>query len=743
VGWQRRIGRDFTPFLLAAIFLVVFAFPKGMPAGVYASALVFGSRTALAVLAVVLVYRSTRILNFAQVQLGAAGAVLFFEIVQHHTVVRTLNALCGCAGPPAHAHRWAVHLEYWGSIALAVAVSAALGAACYLVVLRRFRHAPPLVGAVATIAVGQALGYLASPSGIPRLFNARDLSGTATPPVDVSLHLAPSVLHLADLASLAVAGLAAAGLAAFLRRSRIGVAVRASAENPDRAATLGVDNTVVASVVWMIAGVLSGLAAVLSVMAAGGGALGASPSTLVRVLAAAVLAGLSSMALGVVAALALATLDLAFLWSFHNVLLVDAVIVAVLLLYLLARRNQRVGRVDPTGGTWRAAREVRPVPAELAHLPDVRRMRRTTATVVGAVVLALPFLTNAGDISSATVVLVYAVVGLSLLVLTGWAGLISLGQFSLAGVGAFTAALAGGRLHAPFLVVMVLAGVAGALAAVLIGLPALRIRGLYLAVTTLGFALVTTSVLLNERYGGRLLPSSVDRPSLLGLRTADDRAFYYVCLAVAALACAAVVGMRRSPAARALIAARDNEAAAQAFGVNLVRARLEVFALSGFLAALGGALFVYQQQGLAVGNFGVSVSLSVFLMAVIGGLGSIAGPILGAAFVGFMTTRFGDVSNLYTAVVLLAILLGAPGGLTQLVFAGRDTLLRRIAARHRIRVPSLVADTRADAYEDDGRAPIRAKTGVGDRPAFVPRVYRLERKPLKVPRVASTGKGAQ
>lgn len=725
---------------VAALYLAVFLFPKHMPVGIYATGLVFGARSALAVLGLVLVFRTSRILSFAQVQLGAVGAVLFFELVRHHSMVRALNSICSCAGNPHRPDRWAVHIEYWSAIVLALAVSSAIGLLVYLVVVRRFRDAPPLVGTVATIAVAEALEW-ASVKGVPNLFKDKDLGGAIPPPLDIAIHLRPGVLHLADMMSLVIAAVAMVALALFLSRSRTGIASRAVAENAERASTLGVNPAAVSSVVWTIAGLLSGLASVLLVMSAGGAAGAGGASSLVRVLAAAVLAGMTSLPLAAAAAIGIAVLDQGFLWSFRNGLLVDAVVFVLLLAFLLLRRQPRLGRVDPSGGSWRAAREERPVPAELAGLPEIRRLRRRTGITVAFVVIVYPLIASTGDISAATVSLIYGMVGLSLLLLTGWAGLISLGQFALAAVGGYAVAFVGGREGAPFLLALAVAALTGGMVAVAVGLPALRIRGLYLAVTTLAFALVTTNVLLNQRYGGRFIPSALSRPSIFGLTTTDERVFYYVCAAFLALTTAAVMGLRRGPTARALIATRDNDRAAQAYGINLVRSRLLVFAVSGGIAAVAGGLFTYQQRGLAVGNYGVGVSLTLFLMVVIGGLGSIAGPILGALVVGWLSTTFGGASPLYVAVLLIVLLLFAPGGLSQLVFGGRDALLRRIAARRRIRVPSLVADSLLSTL--DGRAPIRPKLGAGETAAYVPVVYRLEHRPLEVAKVAATGKGAQ
>src|SRR4051812_15257501 len=276
--------------LTGSIFVIVLLFPRGMPAGIYGLGVVFGARAALAVLGLVLVYRSNRILNFAQLQMGTVGAALFFDLVRHHTIVRGINAVCGCTGAVAAPHGWALHTEYWAAALLALVVSITIGFLSYILIVRRFRDAPPLVGTVATIALAAGLAYLVGPSGIPKLFGDKNLSGSTPPPADIRVHFSVSVFHLVDVLSIVVALVAMVGLALFFRRSRTGVAVRASAENPDRAASLGVDTTRVAAVVWSIAGLLSGLAAVLAVMAGrgfrGGGELallaGRPPSRLGR-----------------------------------------------------------------------------------------------------------------------------------------------------------------------------------------------------------------------------------------------------------------------------------------------------------------------------------------------------------------------------------------------------------------------------------------------------------------------------
>jgi branched-chain amino acid transport system permease protein len=309
---------------------------------------------------------------------------------------------------------------------------------------------------------------------------------------------------------------------------------------------------------------------------------------------------------------------------------------------------------------------------------------------------------------------------MSLLLLTGWAGLVSLGQFGFAAVGAWTAASSG----LPFLVSVPLGAVAGAVVAVLVGLPALRLRPLTLAITTLAFAAAVPSVLLDRDELGSRLPDELQRPFVLGVDLDSQRAFYYVATTVLALVVLAVAGLRRSRTARVLLAARDNEAAAQSFGISVLRARLQAFALSGAVAALAGALFAYQQAGVKTESFGVDASLLVFSFAVIGGLGSVGGPLAGFLLLCVLSltlSKHPTAFSLTFGVGGVGLLLVAPGGLAQLLLDGRDGVLRRIALRNGIAVPTL-ARTRTT---DDDVAPIIPKTRSGGGTAFVPRRYAL------------------
>ena len=274
----------------------------------------------------------------------------------------------------------------------------------------------------------------------------------------------------------------------------------------------------------------------------------------------------------------------------------------------------------------------------------------------------------------------------------------------------------------------------GAVASVIVGLPALRIRGLFLAVTTLAFSVATASFLLDEdRF--TFLPDNiterVTRLPLLGrIEISSEHAFFYVCLA-ALLAVIWTVGrLEATRTARVLRAARDNGDNAQAFGVNLTRTKLMAFAISGFYASLAGGLFTLHQQALGQGSFSPAESIRVLTMVVIGGLGSVPGAILGAAFL--QGTEFfsddipADIRPLWlfasSGVGLLVVLMFLREGLGGLLYEVRRRLLAIAAFRRQIPVPNLFADQRID----DDAASDKADVIEHSEPVVVPRSPRRD-----------------
>jgi branched-chain amino acid transport system permease protein len=363
------------------------------------------------------------------------------------------------------------------------------------------------------------------------------------------------------------------------------------------------------------------------------------------------------------------------------------------------------GRVDADASTWQATREVRPVPRELKGLTEVRLTAIVGWVVLGAFVLTLPLWLSSSQMSLATIIVIFGIVAASLVVLTGWGGQVSLGQMAFVGVGAAV----GGKLTDmgwDLGLAMLAAGLVGGLAAVIVGYPALRRRGLTLAVSTLAFALMVHEYVLSPTVGNWHPENRIENPTLLGaIPIRSEHAVFNLSVATLVLALAMVTGLRRSRTGRVLIAIRENERAAQSYGVNVIRTQLAAFALSGFLAAVAGALYVQQAHDLDPGPYAPERSLQLFCMVVIGGLGSVSGALLGTIYVqGADFFLPAEWKFLASGVGLLAMLMIFPSGLGGLVAMGRDSWLRWVARRRGIVVPSLMGERRADDEPDEPEA---------------------------------------
>jgi branched-chain amino acid transport system permease protein len=248
-------------------------------------------------------------------------------------------------------------------------------------------------------------------------------------------------------------------------------------------------------------------------------------------------------------------------------------------------------------------------------------------------------------------------------------------------------------------------------------------------------------VVVSGNYLGQALPSTVQRPVLLGLDLEDQRVFYYVCLAVLAGVLVATAALRRSRTARALIACRENENAARALGVSPTRVRLIAFALSGALAGLAGGLLAYNEHGVHAPDLTPEMGVAVFLMVVIGGMGSLWGPVLGAVYLGFLLSSSNLlVSFLATGGGVVFVLLLAPGGLVQLLAATRDAMLRRVATRHRVHAPGLLAEAAVEGRAPAPITPLRSAGSGGGR-AHVPVRYRLDAGAGSTGNAGGTGGG--
>jgi branched-chain amino acid transport system permease protein len=350
---------------------------------------------------------------------------------------------------------------------------------------------------------------------------------------------------------------------------------------------------------------------------------------------------------------------------------------------LLERRGTDRADSDEAS-SWRAVGDVRATPYQLARLPEVRLARWGGALVVAAIVVAGPLSIGTNGQLKAGVVVVFAMIATSIVVLTGWAGQVSLGQMAFVGAGGAVGAWVMVEQQWDPIVAMVVAAVVGAIVAVLVGLPALRLRGMYLAITTLALSLAASDWVFSNKIADWIPRGSFPRPALFGRIALDSPLrIYYFALAMLLLTVVALRGVRNSRTGRVLIALRDNEAGATAYGVSTTRVKLTAFAISGAVAAVSGVVLVISQGAFREVTYGPWESVDVFVATVIGGLGTLAGGVLGAVFQrGSQWLLPAPWSFLATGLGVLLVLVSMPDGLGGLAFRIRDRFLAWAARRH-------------------------------------------------------------
>ncbi|MGI8662617.1 MAG: ABC transporter permease [Acidimicrobiales bacterium] len=652
-----------------------------VPPGLIVQGVIYGTLTGLGALGLVLIYRANRFINFAHGALGSLVGVLSVGMVLEHGV------------------------PYFVALPVGVAVGVGVGAIIDIVIIRRFKDSSRLVLTVASIGLAQVLGGI-------EFFGASKIgflsfTGSFDPPINVTFRIGDFTFGGDHVLVLLVAPFVIAGLGWFLLKTDAGVAVRAAAENADRALLLGIPIRRLSTIVWAIAGGLTTLSFILSAPFQGvkPGALSQGPSVLLPLLAAAVVARMESLPLAFGAGIGLGITEAIVRFnSTGTPSFLYVVYFAVIVGALLVQRGKLSRAQDTGGSSWSATAVVKPIPVELRRFPEVRLVKAGLITLIAILAVVVPKTWGIGNQGLAGHAMVWAMVGVSLVILTGWAGNISLGQFGIVGVGGVVAANLVDRYNTDLFFVLLASGAAGAIVALVVGVPALRIKGLFLAVTTLAFALLLDQYFLNPVNFSSLIPGSLARPMLWERFDLNDTtgngnyACYLVTLGLFALSVLAALGVRKARNGRVLIATRDNQRAADAAAVPTTGVKLSGFLLAGVIAGMAGAMEVLLNRGVGQGTFPPISSIVAFSTAVIGGLGSITGAVLGVLLFRYLETvkALGEYRSAVSGFGLLVVLLFLPGGLGQPLFAIRDRYLRWVANRHDILVPSLIADKRVD-----------------------------------------------
>jgi ABC-type branched-subunit amino acid transport system ATPase component/ABC-type branched-subunit amino acid transport system permease subunit len=631
-----------------------------------------GAVYGLLALSIVLVYRSTKVINFAVGNMGLVGAGLL--------VILDVNF-----GVP-----------YWLALAIALMVGVIYGAVVELIVIRRLFRAPRVIVLVATIGVAQL--SLAILNAYP------DLVGEGLPfPVAVGATWSIAGMRVTgeQVTILLVAPLIAGILGWFLYRTLPGRAVRASAANPDLARLSGVSPKIMSTCVWGIGGLVGTVAMMLvgGLSGTAGSLATLGPSTLLRAIVAAIIGRLRSFPTALAAGIAIGLGEAVIRF---NVLdhpgLVDILLLLVVLVVVALQPRER-GDADVFSFTPK----VDAIPERLKSVFWVRHLDGLVLLIPLAAAILLPIVvTQPSRHLLYASIAAFAICAMSLTVLTGWAGQLSLGQMAFAGIGALSAAaitrgldvtwVVGGvqllrfeTYGLPFALSLLIGATLTALLAVIIGAGALRVRGLLLAVTTFAFAIAAQQWMyrLNLFSAGNAGGVKFPRGALFGLDLRDQRTYYYAVLAVLVVIMGLLGRVRRSGVGRVTLAVRDNPLSAASYTVRPSAAKLRAFALSGWIAGLGGALLggVAQQISFTDQNFLVDSSLALVSMIVIGGMGSTVGAVIGALWVvGLPTLWPGNavVPLLTSSVGLLVLILYFPGGFVQIAYRIRSALYRRL-----------------------------------------------------------------
>jgi branched-subunit amino acid ABC-type transport system permease component len=631
-----------------------------------------GAVVASLALGLVLTHRSSGVVNFAHGAMGVYIAFAFYEFR------RTGDVVLPILGLPARVHVLA-RPTVAAALAMAVVLAALVGVLTYWLVFRPLRQAPALAKVVASLGLLlylQELVRLRFPvAGAAVQVNTRVLPED---PVEIlGTTVTANRLILAGLVVLVTVVLGGA-----FRYTRFGLSTRAAAGNEKGALLVGISPDRLGAANWALATILAGVAVILIEPIAGLHPT-TTPLLIVPALAAALLGGLESFALTTAGGLAIGMVQSLVLgyavqpsttWIpewLPTTGLQQLVPVAVIVGVLMWRGDALPDRAAVAG-------------RRLPPSPEPRHLLAWTAVLAGAATLGL-LTFDASHRQALMVSMVAALLALSVVVVTGYSGQISLAQLAIAGVAGFLSI----RLVEdgwPFLVAVVAATLVAVLLGVLIGLPATRVRGMTLAVATLAMAIaVEELVLASSALSGGAAGVAVPRPDLFGWDigvsapgTENYRAQWgFVVLAVLVGACLVVANLRRNPTGLRWLAVRANERAAAVAGIDVTRAKLGAFAVSSGLAGLAGVLLVFSATSVSRTSFMVIGALVALALTYLGGVSAIAGALVAGALAssGIVTTlldggsegKAATYSYAVSGLALIVVAILAPEGITGVV----------------------------------------------------------------------------
>jgi sulfate-transporting ATPase len=626
-----------------------------------------GAVFAALAIALVLTYRSSGVVNFA------TGTMALYTAYTY-AYLREGKLLVLIPGLPQTIGLGTSKLGFAPAAILALAIAALLGALLYGVVFRPLRQSPPLARAVASLGVLVVLEGLIvnrlgeTPVSVSTIFPAERWQFGSVTLLSDRFYLAITILGLTF------------ALTALYRSTRFGLLTRAVAETQTGAIVSGVAPERIALMNWMVSAMVAGAAGILiapispltpeAYTLAVVPALGAAAVGHFELLIPAAGAGI---AIGMLQseALTLAGQHSWFPRTGSAELIPLVVIIGALLI---------TGRGIPARGGL--------VRQQLGRAPRPRSILAPAivGTVVGFLALAL---THGTWRSAVIATLIAAILGLSYVVITGFAGQVSLAQLALAGVSAFSLAGLTESWGVPFPIAPLLAALIATCVGIVVGLPALRVRGLTLGVVTLALAYAIEALWFRNGQFVGSGGATVKSPSLLGLdlgvgtgRAFPRMEFGLLCLFTLVVVALAVAWIRTSALGSAMLAVRANERSAAGIGVNVTGIKIVSFAIASFIAGLGGSLFAYRQGVVTFTSFtaigGLALLATVYLAGITSVWGGILGGILASSGVVFLAfdrwAHLGEWFAIISGIALIATLIRYPEGLA----AGGHELVKRV-----------------------------------------------------------------
>ena len=639
-----------------------------------------GSVYALLGLGLVLKYRSTGVIDFAHGAVAMFSAYVFVHLRSTGTLEFPWIVL-------PHSLKIANEgLPVIPALLITLVYGSALGLLLFVLVYRPLLRAAPLTKVCASVGVMLALEAIA-------VLNFGTTSEAGLPVLPSSpIRIGPIAFPSDRLVLAGVVVLVAVILLAVYRWTRFGLATRASAENETGAALIGISPTMIAGRNWVIA----------SLLATGSGILITPISSIdptsytlfvVPALGAALIGRFQSFGWTAAAGLLLGIVQselikLQTVWTWLPQQGLSDGLPFLIILVAMTLSARRLGaRGNP--GTWRNPALGRPTRPLLTAI---------IVFVLGVIVLVL----LQGSLRAAFMSsLITTCICLSLVLLSGFVGQVSLAQMSFVGVGAFILSHLGNTLGLPFPLPLIISALLVVPLGVLIGLPALRVRGVSLAVVTLAAAAAMDALVFsNVAFTGGLGGRTVAPPTFFGidLGVAEGTDYPRIIFGVVLLLVVVFVGytmarLRTSSTGRMLIAIRSNERAAAYVGIRVARTKLYAFALSAFIAGIGGGLLAYQQGTVSSSSFAVFSSLSVLAVAYVAGIGRIAGAAIAGImfasdglFVSFLDKmlHIGQYQMIVAGVALAFTAIQNPNGVAHEVAGEKGLAPRIVRLRDRV-----------------------------------------------------------